>query len=198
MGKLLFAGAAEEPLDQCGAVLDGAAREIVLEHPHVVADIEDAGAVAVGLGDEDAALFVEVERHGIREHRLGGPEFDFEAGGDLHALDGLRGFVGGGRDVGRGVTRAGVEDLAADDGFFVVVGGRGCGGAERRKLENGGGKQRGAERAETFHGGRQSIGGGRDEARRADWEKYAGVSGGGGCLVVGRVCDPPSVRSLNA
>jgi hypothetical protein len=34
------------------AVFDGARSEVELEHAHVVADIEHAGAIAIGLGDE--------------------------------------------------------------------------------------------------------------------------------------------------
>ena len=79
--------------DGGGLILDAAVGELVFEGPHVVADIEDAGAVAVGLGDEDAALFVEVEGDGIREHGLGGPERGDEAGRELHALDSLLAFV---------------------------------------------------------------------------------------------------------
>ena len=52
----------------------------------VVAEIERAaGAVAVGLGDEDAALLVHVKRDGIAEDGLGGPELRLETRGELHA-----------------------------------------------------------------------------------------------------------------
>ena len=105
-GKFFDALGPEVAGDGGGLVFEGAVGELVFEGPHVVADIEDAGAVAVGLGDEDAALFVEVEGDGIGEHGLGGPEGGDEAGRELHALERLLALVGGGRDFGGGDARA--------------------------------------------------------------------------------------------
>ena len=107
-------------------LLGGARGEFGLERPHVVADIEHAAAVAVGLGDENAAALVDAERDGVGEHRLGGPEFDDEALGHPHALDGAHAFVGRGVDLGRGLARAGVADFPRGFrrvvGFFVFLG----------------------------------------------------------------------------
>ncbi len=147
-GEFLFAGGAESAADQRGAVLDGAARELVLEHPHVVADIEHAAAVAVGLGDEDAALLVEGERDRVGEHRLGGPEAGLEAGGQTHAFQGLLALVGGRRDVGCGLAGAGIADAAAIRRAVLVVG---IGGAERGGGQEGR-EQRGAKETVGGHG----------------------------------------------
>ena len=86
--------------------------EVVLEGPHVVADIEDAGAVTVGLGDKDAAVLVEIEGDGVGQQGLGGPERGLEAGGQLHAGQGLLGFFGGRLNLGGADARLGLE-LAA-------------------------------------------------------------------------------------
>ena len=143
--------------DGGGLVFEGAVGELVFEGPHVVADIEDAGAVAVGLGDEDAALFVEVEGDGVGEHGLGGPEGGDEAGRELHALERLLALVGGGSDLGRGDARAHFEDLAGGAfgaGGSVVVLGGGFSGAERKRGGEGEGRREGggAEREGTAHG----------------------------------------------
>ena len=61
-------------------------REIVLEHEHVVPDIERAGAVAEGLGHEGAALVVDIEGDRIAEHRLARPQRGGKAGRKLEFL----------------------------------------------------------------------------------------------------------------
>ena len=109
--------------------------EFVFEDPHIVADIEDAGAVAVGLGDEGAALFVEVKSHGVGEHGLGGPEGNGKAGREFEALEGEQALVGGGVDLGLGLALHGLQ--FADDGFALdgELGGAGGRGGERGESE---------------------------------------------------------------
>ena len=125
--------------------------EFVFEDPHVVADIEDAGAVAVSLGDEGAALFVEVKSHGVGEHGLGGPEGNGEAGREFEALEGEQALVGGGVDVGLGLALHRLQ--FADDGFalddeFGGAGGRG----ESEGGEEGRSEGRGVEAGGAEHG----------------------------------------------
>ncbi len=85
---------------QGDAILDGARGEVEFEHAHVVADVEHAGAIAVGLGDEQASLLVEIEGHRIREHGLGGPQLGFETRRQREALERQRRIVGRGIDDG--------------------------------------------------------------------------------------------------
>ena len=129
--------------------------ELVFEDPHVVADIEDAGAVAVGLGDEGAALFVEVKSHGVGEHGLGGPEGNGEAGREFEALKGEQALVGGGVDLGLGLALHRLQ--FADDGFALdgELGGAGGRGGEQSEGESGAkgrGKGRGVGVGEAEHG----------------------------------------------
>ena len=84
---------AEHLAVQGGAVFDGARREVQFEHAHVVADVEHAAAIAVGLGDEQPALLVEIEGHRIRQHGLGGPQLRLHALRQREALDGECGVV---------------------------------------------------------------------------------------------------------
>ena len=74
------------------AVFDRPARQIVLQHEHVVPDIEDAGAVAMGLGNEDAPFFVEAKRDRVGQHRFGGPQVELHAGRDLELARSVLGF----------------------------------------------------------------------------------------------------------
>jgi hypothetical protein len=152
--ELLFALGTEFVPDELRAILDRAGGELVLEDPHVVADVEHAGPIAVGLGDEDPAFFVEVERDRIREHRLGGPEFDLEAGGHLHALQRLRTLIRFRRDVGRGFARTDVLDPTGGRRLLViiVVLGR-IRGAHGWKEKHGGGEQGRPKSEGTFHKG---------------------------------------------
>ncbi len=46
-------------------------------------DVENGFFVAVGFGDEEAALFVDGEGDGVEELGVGGEDVDFEAGGEL-------------------------------------------------------------------------------------------------------------------
>jgi hypothetical protein len=77
------------------AILDGSRGQIELEHSHVVADVEHAAAITIRLGDEQPALLVEVEGHGIGQHGLGGPESCFEAIRQREALERERRIFGG-------------------------------------------------------------------------------------------------------
>src|SRR5690606_24424098 len=86
--KRLHAFGTEVALDGLEPVSLRAVVEVVLEGPHVTADIEGAGAVTVGLGNKDATLLVEGEGDRVGQHGLGGPEVRSEAGGQLHATEG--------------------------------------------------------------------------------------------------------------
>ena len=86
---------AEHLAMQGGAVLDGARGQVQLEHAHVVADVEHAGAITIGLRDEQPSLLVEVDGHGIREHGLGGPQRGLQSLGQREALDRELGIVRG-------------------------------------------------------------------------------------------------------
>jgi len=127
-GDALGAEAAE---DHRAEIVLSAVGEFVFENPHVVADIEDAGAVAVSLGDEGAAFFIEVEGDGVGEHGLGGPEGHGEARRELEALEGEQALVGGGVDVG--LSLALHRPQFADDGFALDDELGGAGGRGARK-----------------------------------------------------------------
>ena len=98
------------------AIGDGTTGEIVVEPIHVAADIGDAGMQAKRLGDEHAALFIEGEADGICEHRLGGPQADFQVLRHAEARDGLFALVGRAVDfrlVGLVIGRREVEQCGA-------------------------------------------------------------------------------------
>ena len=90
----------EDLLDHAPAIFHGAQREVLFEHAHVVANIEHAGAVPIGLRHKQSAVFVERDRHRVGQHRLGGPEIYFQAGSHLEPRDGLLRVVRRLRDVG--------------------------------------------------------------------------------------------------
>ena len=106
---------AEHLVVQGDAVLDGARGEIELEHAHVVADVEHAGAIAIGLGDEQPSLLVEVEGHRIREHGLGGPQLGLQTRGQREALERERRIVGGGSMTGVGRRSTGSSSSVCAD-----------------------------------------------------------------------------------
>jgi hypothetical protein len=70
-------------------------------------------AIAIGLGDEQPALLVEVDRHGIREHRLGGPELRLHALRQREPLDRELRVVRGGIDDGCGSRSMGCSSRFA-------------------------------------------------------------------------------------
>ena len=71
-----------EPFANLGqAVFHGARGQIVLQHEHVMPDIEHTGSVPVRFAGEHAPLFIHREGHGIGQLGFSGPEFDRQAWG---------------------------------------------------------------------------------------------------------------------
>ena len=63
------------------AVFHGARGQIVLQHEHVMPDIEHTGSVPVRFAGEHAPLFIHREGHGIGQLGFSRPEFDRQAWG---------------------------------------------------------------------------------------------------------------------
>ncbi|MEJ1972807.1 MAG: hypothetical protein WDM96_10200 [Lacunisphaera sp.] len=136
---------AEQAVDHGEEVVLIAVGKVVLEDPHIVADIEHAAAVAVGLGHEHAALLVEIERDRVGEHRFGGPELGLEAGRDLHAGERLGGLVGRRVDDRRGQALERLEvaalALVGIGDFDDFIGGEPERGIEKDQDRSGEGRQ---------------------------------------------------------
>ena len=108
------------------AVLDRPAGEIVLQHEHVVPDIEDAGPIAMGFRNEDAAFFVEAEGDRVGQHRFGRPEIELHPGWNLELPGAVLRFRGRGRGLGLRRSRIRLE-------LGVLAGGSGDIGTEKRR-----------------------------------------------------------------
>jgi hypothetical protein len=68
------------------------------QRPHVAADIECAGPVAMGFRQEHATALVEREGDGICKHRLRGEQVCLVSRRKLHPVDRLKCIIGGGID----------------------------------------------------------------------------------------------------
>lgn len=102
------------------AVFHASRRHIILEHKHIMPDIEDARAVAVGFGGEAAALIVKGEGDRITEERFACPGFTEEAWPELEGFPPLvvltfgfseEGFAGSGSLLERICLWAGSVDV---------------------------------------------------------------------------------------
>ena len=82
------------------AILHRPRRQIILQHEHVVPDIQHRAAIPVRLRDIEIIQLIDRERHRVRQHRFRRDHIHLELPGERELLDIVHPFIRSGGDHG--------------------------------------------------------------------------------------------------